>query len=200
MFKSTWKIKKWEVLWHYKNFSHSSFIMRVVDFRFDWCIKCFIHQIVDWRNVSVDEVEVQTTSNVVAAKTVEGGSGVVIEVQLESPVDCPVGSYGAPTDGVFISVSGDWKRISYKQMFLQTQTCFAVFGSVPDWWAFPIMSRISNERRNSSPMNQPNDCCRCEGQEILALHKIFKDVTAHDFLSSLQGLWYIHSRCFRIRP
>ena len=35
MFKSTWKIKKWEVLWHYKNFSHSSFIMRVVDFRFD---------------------------------------------------------------------------------------------------------------------------------------------------------------------
>lgn len=35
MFKSTWKIKKWEVLWNYKNFSHSSFIMRVVDFRFD---------------------------------------------------------------------------------------------------------------------------------------------------------------------
>lgn len=78
-------------------------------------------------------MEVQTTSNVVAAKTVEGGSGVVIEVQLESPVDCPVGSYGAPTDGVFISVSGDWKRISYKQMFFKTQTCFAIFGSVPDW-------------------------------------------------------------------
>ena len=78
-------------------------------------------------------MEVQTTSNVVAAKTVEGGSGVVIEVQLESTVDCPVGSYGAPTDGVFISVSGDWKRISYKQMFFKTQTCFAIFGSVPDW-------------------------------------------------------------------
>ena len=65
-------------------------------------------------------MEVQTTSNVVAAQTVEGGSGVVIEVQQESPVDCPVGSYGALTDGVFISVSGDWKRISYKQMFFKT--------------------------------------------------------------------------------
>ena len=188
MFKSTWKIKKWEVLWHHKNFSHSSFIIRVVDFRFDWCIKCFIHQIVDWKNVSVDEVEVQTTSKVVAAKSVEGGSGVVIEVQLESPVDCPVGSYGAPTDGVFISVSGDWKRISYKLMFFKTQTCFAIFGSAPDWWAFPIMSCILNERRNSSPMSQPNDFCRWEWREILTLHKIFKDVTAHDFLSSLQGL------------
>lgn len=35
MFKLIWKIKKWEVLWYYKNFSYFLFIMRVVDFCFD---------------------------------------------------------------------------------------------------------------------------------------------------------------------
>ena len=35
MFNSTCKIKKWEVLWHYKHFSYSSFVTGVVDLRFD---------------------------------------------------------------------------------------------------------------------------------------------------------------------
>ncbi|XP_022790677.1 uncharacterized protein LOC111330134 [Stylophora pistillata] len=88
-----------------------------------------------WRNISDGELDVQNTTNVLATKTVESGSGVVIEVESQSPVSC-IGSDGidsATVDGVFISVPGSWKRISYKQTFLETQKCFAFFGSVPNW-------------------------------------------------------------------
>ena len=43
----------------------------------------------DWREVSVGEVVVENTVNVVANKSVESGSGVVIEVERQSPpVSC----------------------------------------------------------------------------------------------------------------
>ena len=92
----------------------------------------FIFLYLDWREVSVGEVVVENTVNVVANKTVESGSGVVIEVERQSPpVSCTIDS--ATVDGVLISVSGSWKRIKYKQTFMETQKCFAIFGSVPDW-------------------------------------------------------------------
>ena len=50
-----------------------------------------------------------------------------------------------PVDGVLISVPGNWKRISFKQTFLETQKCYAIFGSVPSWWAVSIRT-ISNSR------------------------------------------------------
>ena len=88
----------------------------------------------DWRDVSVGELVVENTVNVVANKTVESGSGVVIEVERQSPlVFCSNTADSATVDGVLISVSGSWKRIKYKQTFMETQKCFAVFGSVPDW-------------------------------------------------------------------
>ena len=92
----------------------------------------FIFFYLEWRNVLDAEVVVNNTVNVVANKTVESGSGVVIEVERQSPpVSCTIDS--ATVDGVLISVSGSWKRIKYKQTFMETQKCFAVFGSVPDW-------------------------------------------------------------------
>ena len=92
----------------------------------------FIFFYLEWRNVLDGEVVVNNTVNVVANKTVESGSGVVIEVERQSPpVSCTIDS--ATFDGVLISVSGSWKRIKYKQTFMETQKCFAVFGSVPDW-------------------------------------------------------------------
>ena len=88
----------------------------------------------DWREVSVGEVVVENTVNVVANKTVESGSGVVIEVERQSPpVFCSNTIDSATVDGVLISVSGSWKRIKYKQTFMETQKCFAIFGSVPNW-------------------------------------------------------------------
>ena len=94
----------------------------------------FIFLYLDWREVSVGEVVVENTVNVVANKTVESGSGVVIEVERQSPlVFCSNTADSATVDGVLISVSGSWKRIKYKQTFMETQKCFAVFGSVPDW-------------------------------------------------------------------
>ena len=88
----------------------------------------------DWREVSVGEVVVENTVNVVANKTVESGSGVVIEVECQSPpVSCINTIDSATVDGVLISVSGSWKRIKYKQTFMETQKCFAIFGSVPNW-------------------------------------------------------------------
>ena len=88
----------------------------------------------DWREVSVGEVVVENTVNVFANKTVENGSGVVIEVERQSPpVSCSNTIDSATVDGVLISVSGSWKRIKYKQTFMETQKCFAIFGSVPDW-------------------------------------------------------------------
>ena len=95
----------------------------------------FIFFCLEWRNILDGEVDVQNTTNVLATKTVESGSGVVIEVESQSPVSCS-GSDGidsATVDSVFISVPGRWKRIRYKQTFLETQRCFAIFGSVPDW-------------------------------------------------------------------
>ena len=88
----------------------------------------------DWREVSVGEVVVENTVNVVAKMTVESGSGVVIEVERQSlPVSCSNTNDSATVDGVFISVPGRWKRIKYKQTFMETQKCFAIFGSVPSW-------------------------------------------------------------------
>ena len=88
----------------------------------------------DWREVSVGEVVVENTVNVVANKTVESGSGVVIEVERQSPpVSCNNTIDSATVDGVLIFVSGSWKRIKYKQTFMETQKCFAIFGSVPNW-------------------------------------------------------------------
>ena len=92
----------------------------------------FIFFYLEWRDVLDAEVVVKNTVNVVAKKTVESGSGVVIEVERQSPpVSCTIDS--ATVDGVLISVSGSWKRIKYKQTFMETQKCFAIFGSVPNW-------------------------------------------------------------------
>ena len=94
----------------------------------------FIFFYLEWHDVSVGEVDVKNTVNVVANKTVESGSGVVIEVERQSPpVSCNNSIDSATVDGVFISVPGSWKRIKYKQTFMETQKCFAIFGSVPDW-------------------------------------------------------------------
>ena len=94
----------------------------------------FIFFYLDWREVSVAEVVVENTVNVVANKTVESGSGVVIEVERQSPsVSCINTIDSATVDGVLISVPGSWKRIKYKQTFMETQKCFAIFGSVPNW-------------------------------------------------------------------
>ena len=88
----------------------------------------------DWREVSVGEVVVENTVNVVANKTVESGSGVVIEVERQSPpVSCINTIDSATVDGVFISVPGSWRRIKYKQTFMETQKYFEIFGSVPNW-------------------------------------------------------------------
>ena len=87
----------------------------------------------EWRDVLDSEVDVQTTSNVSATKSFKSGSGVVIEVERQSPVSCSNATDSGTFDGVLISVSGSWKRIKYKQTFMGTQKCFAIFGSVPDW-------------------------------------------------------------------
>ena len=92
----------------------------------------FIFFYLDWREVSVGEVVVENTVNVVANKTVESGSGVVIEVERQSPsVSCINTIDSATVDGVLISVPGSWRRIKYKQTFMETQKCFAIFGNVP---------------------------------------------------------------------
>ena len=94
----------------------------------------FIFFYLDWREVSVGEVVVENTVNVVANKTVESGSGVVIEVERQSPsVSCSNTIDSATVDGLLISVPGSWRRIKYKQTFMETQKCFAIFGSVPNW-------------------------------------------------------------------
>ena len=94
----------------------------------------FIFFYLEWRDVLDAEVVVNNTVNVVANKTVESGSGVVIEVERQSPpVSCSNIIGSVTVDGVLISVSGSWKRIKYKQTFMETQKCFAIFGSVPDW-------------------------------------------------------------------
>ena len=94
----------------------------------------FIFFYLEWRDVLDAEVVVNNTVNVVANKTVENGSGVVIEVERQSPpVSCSNIIGSVTVDGVLISVSGSWKRIKYKQTFMETQKCFAIFGSVPDW-------------------------------------------------------------------
>ena len=94
----------------------------------------FIFFYLEWHDVLDAEVLVKNTVNVVANKTVESGSGVVIEVERQSPpVSCNNTIDSATVDGVLISVSGSWKRIKYKQTFMETQKCFAIFGSVPNW-------------------------------------------------------------------
>ena len=94
----------------------------------------FIFFYLEWRDVLDGEVVVNNTVNVVANKTVENGSGVVIEVERQSPsVSCSNTNSSVTVDGVLISVSGSWKRIKYKQTFMETQKCFAIFGSVPNW-------------------------------------------------------------------
>ena len=75
----------------------------------------FIFLYLDWRKVSVGEVVVENTVNVFANKTVENGSGVVIEVERQSPpVSCSNTIDSATVDGVLISVPGSWRRIKYK--------------------------------------------------------------------------------------
>ena len=78
-------------------------------------------------------MDVQTTNDVSASKSYESGSRIVIDVERQSQVTCSDGSYLASVDGVSISVSGSWKRIAYKQTFLETKKCFAIFRGVPDW-------------------------------------------------------------------
>ena len=87
----------------------------------------------EWRDVLDSEVDVQTTNNVSATKSFGSQSGAVIEVERQSPVSCSNASDSATVDGVLISVSGSWKRIKYTQTFMETQKCFAIFGSVPNW-------------------------------------------------------------------
>ena len=97
----------------------------------------------EWRDVLDSEVDVQTTNDVSATKSFESGSGVVIEVERQSPVSCSNATDSATVDGVLISVNGSWKRIKYKQTFMGTQKCFAIFGSVPNWWDIYFISHIS---------------------------------------------------------
>ena len=87
----------------------------------------------EWRDVSDGELNVLTTNDVSATKSFESGSGVVIEVERQSPVSCSNAIDSVTVDGVLISVNGSWKRIKYKQTFMGTQKCFAIFGSVPNW-------------------------------------------------------------------
>ena len=88
----------------------------------------------EWRDVLDSEVDVRTTNKVSATKSFKSGSGVVIEVERQSPsVSCINTIDSATVDGVLISVSGSWRRIKYKQTFMETQKCFAIFGSVPNW-------------------------------------------------------------------
>ena len=97
----------------------------------------------EWRDVSDGELNVLTTNDVSATKSFESGSGVVIEVERQSPVSCSNAIDSVTVDGVLISVNGSWKRIKYKQTFMGTQKCFAIFGSVPNWWDIYFISHIS---------------------------------------------------------
>ena len=84
-----------------------------------------------WRNVTESELVISKSSNVTVDFTADE-KGVVVEISQPYLFMCPdQDSY--PVDGVLISVPGNWKRISFKQTFLETQECYAIFGSVPSW-------------------------------------------------------------------
>ncbi len=64
--------------------------------------------------------------------TYDDVNGVVVETSQISSVPCS-DQASAPVDGLVISVTGAWKRIAFEQIFLETQQCYAIFGSVPSW-------------------------------------------------------------------
>ena len=77
------------------------------------------------------ELVIRKSSNVTVDFTTDE-KGVVVEISQPYLLMCDdLNSY--PVDGVLISVPGDWIRISFKQTFLETQKCYAIFGSVPSW-------------------------------------------------------------------
>ncbi|XP_078362763.1 uncharacterized protein LOC144646924 isoform X3 [Oculina patagonica] len=84
-----------------------------------------------WRSVTKSELVINQTSNVMTA-TYDDGNGVVVETSQISSVPCS-DQASAPVDGLVISVTGAWKRIAFEQIFLETQQCYAIFGSVPSW-------------------------------------------------------------------
>jgi len=80
-----------------------------------------------WREVEYPDFAIDNTSNVLVTPD---GNGV--NITLNSPTQCS-GVDVAPVDAVIISVPGNWKRIKLRQTFMETQQCYAVFGSVPSW-------------------------------------------------------------------
>ncbi|XP_078355675.1 uncharacterized protein LOC144640382 [Oculina patagonica] len=84
-----------------------------------------------WRRVNESELVINKTSNVAVAFTTEN-DGLVVEISQISSVACS-DQDSAPVDGLVISVPGAWKRITVLQTFLETQQCYAIFGSVPSW-------------------------------------------------------------------
>ena len=85
----------------------------------------------EWRNVTEGELVINKTSNVAVNITTDE-KGVVVDISQPYLFTCSdPDSY--PVDGVLISVPGDWKRISFTQTFMETQQCYAIFGSVPHW-------------------------------------------------------------------
>ena len=74
---------------------------------------------------------IQNTSNVeVKLKTDE--NGLLVECNQVSSVP-PGQCMTTGADAMLISVPGNWKRIKFQQKFLETQECYAIFGSVPSW-------------------------------------------------------------------
>ncbi|XP_078362764.1 uncharacterized protein LOC144646924 isoform X4 [Oculina patagonica] len=84
-----------------------------------------------WRRVNESELVINKTSNVAVAFTTEN-DGLVVEILQISSVACS-DQDSAPVDGLVISVPGAWKRIAFLTTFLETQQCYAIFGSVPSW-------------------------------------------------------------------
>jgi len=87
----------------------------------------FLRLFTVWREVEYPDFAIDNTSNVLVTPD---GNGV--NITLNSPTQCS-GVDVAPVDAVIISVPGNWKRIKLRQTFMETQQCYAVFGSVPSW-------------------------------------------------------------------
>lgn len=74
---------------------------------------------------------ISKTSNVAVNITTDE-KGVIVEISQPYLFICSdLDSY--PVDGVLLSVPGDWKRIAFRQTFMETQKCYAIFGNVPPW-------------------------------------------------------------------
>ena len=87
----------------------------------------FLRLFTVWREVEYPDFAIDNTSNVMVTPD---GNGV--NITLNSPTQCSDVDV-APVDAVIISVPGNWKRIKFRQTFMETQQCYAVFGSVPSW-------------------------------------------------------------------